>query len=166
MANNIEKLLACVIAPDQDIENALQQLKAYRFVDTAEGAQLDIIGRIVGQEREGLGDDDYRRYIRARIAANNSDGTTEDLITVGFLVVYSENATFTVTQEGPATARFRVGGLAVTADLATILFKFIGAAKSAGVRIVLEWSSSAPGDTFTLDAGPGLDVGHLADSLG
>src|SRR5687768_16247400 len=100
MSNNIEKLLAVSVAPAQDLENCLQQLRLYRFVDTAEGDQLDIIGRIVGLDREGLDDDDYRRYIRARIAANNSNGTIEDLLTVAFLVVYDADAHYEVDNQG------------------------------------------------------------------
>jgi hypothetical protein len=166
MANNIEKLLAVIVSPAQDIEDALQQLKAERFVDTAVGSQLDIIGRIVGQPREGLVDDDYRRYIRARIAANSSSGITEDILTVAFLVVYDEVADLTLTQEGIATARLEVENLEVTADLGAILFKFVQLAASAGVRIVVQWGESAPASMFRFDSGPGFDNGHLGSVLG
>jgi hypothetical protein len=166
MANNIEKLLAVIISPAQDIEDALQQLKTERWVDTAVGDQLDIIGRIVGQPREGRVDDDYRRFIRARIATNNSDGTFEDLITVAFLVIYDENAQFIVTNEGTATVRLHVYGVVTDPDLAEVLYSFARSAASAGVRIVVEWGESALEDLFQLDDGPGLDEGYLAGSLG
>lgn len=165
-ANNIEKLLGISVAPAQDLENALRQLELYRFVDTAEGVQLDTIGSIVGQDRGGLSDADYRRYIRARVAANKSRGVQEDLLTVAFLVVYDGTVTYTLKNEGTATARLTIGGGAITDSVAAILYEFVSAAVAAGVRIVVEWSTYTPASTFTLDTGPGLDVGHLANALG
>lgn len=166
MANNIEKLLACLIAPCQDLEDALQQLKLERFVDTADGEQLDVIGRIAGQRRLGLDDDTYRRYIRARVATHNSDGTTEDLLTICDLIVYDDLATYVLTQEGIATARLSVIDIMLTSALGTILFGFLNVARSTGVRIILNWWESDPADMFRFDAGPGFDDGHLASSLG
>ena len=165
-ANNIEKLLAALLVPMQDIENALQQLRYYRSVDTAEGDQLDVIGRIVGQLRLGLDDDTYRRYIRARIATHNSDGTTEDLLTICELVVYDDDAVYTLVQEGTATARLSVTEISLDPDLAAVLFGFLNAARAAGVRIILTWWESPPAEMFRFDAGPGFDVGHLASTLG
>jgi hypothetical protein len=166
MANNIEKLLAVIISPAQDVEDALQQLRSERFVDTAVGEQLDIIGRIVGQLREGLDDDDYRRYIRARIAVNASSGTIENVLTVAFLVVYDETATLSLTPEGTATVRLRVDGLVVSASLGVILYRFASMAVSAGVRIVVQWHESAENLMFQFDDGPGFDAGYLSSALG
>lgn len=164
--NNTEKLVATLATPFQSLEAALQQLLTERSIDTAVGAQLDVIGRIVGQPRNGLDDDTYRRYCRARIATNKSNGTIENLITVTDLVVYDDDATYKLTQEGNATARLRIADIAITTELAEIVFAFVQDAAAAGVRIVVQWTESAIEDTFTLDAGPGLDVGHLAGSFG
>lgn len=164
--NNIEKLLSILIAPAQDIENTLQALKLERFVNTAVGAQLDVIGRIVGQDREGLADADYRRYIRARVATNNSEGRFEDLILIATLVIFDNLATYVVTNEGTATVRLVVDNVVVTDAVAAILFKFAQEAVSAGVRLVLEWYPSAEAGLFQFDAGPGFNQGHLAGGLG
>lgn len=166
MANNIEKLLACLIAPCQDLEDALQQLKLERSVDTADGEQLDVIGNIVAQPRLGLDDETYRRYIRARVATHNSDGTTEDLLTICELVVYDDDATYVITQEGTATARVFVSGEVITTALATVLFGFLNASKSSGVRIVLEWGEAPIAELFQFDDGPGWDDGKLAGGMG
>jgi hypothetical protein len=166
MANNIEKLLAILISPAQDIENALQQLRHYRFVDTATDAQLDIIGRIVGQARLGLADDDYRRYIRARIAANNSTGTVQDLLTVAFLVIYDEDANLYLQREGLATARLRVDDIEITAALGEILTSFVRDTQAAGVRVVVQWNESPPANMFRFNSGPGFNQGHLGSSRG
>ncbi len=71
----MEALTAIYAEQVQDLEDAWWELATERFVDTAVGVQLDILGVIVGQDRNGLDDDTYRALIRARIKANNSDGT-------------------------------------------------------------------------------------------
>lgn len=81
-------------------------------------------------------------------------------------MVYSDDAQYILSQEGPATARLRVADIAVNGALGALLFDFIFNAKSGGVRIVVQWAESPPEDVFTLDAGPGLDIGHLASSRG
>ena len=165
-ATNVEKLLLILISQFQDLENALIQLLNYRSIDTATGVQLDTIGKIVGQERNGLDDETYRRYCRARIAANRSSGTTNELIKVIGLIVYDDTAVITLTQEGTATARLLIDDLPITDALAAIVFNFVNAARAAGVRIVVEWTSSPFVDTFTLNLGPGFNIGHFAGSLG
>lgn len=164
--NNIVKLLTALIGPIQDVENALQQLLTERTIDTAVGVQLDVLGRVVGQARGGLPDDDYRRYLRARIATNRSNGVTEDLITIMSLVVNDSTATYDVERSGTATVVARIAGIAVTDALGSIVYTFLKSATSAGVRVVVEWANSVPANVFRLDSGPGLDQGHLASALG
>jgi len=161
-ANNIVKLLRSLVGPAQDVENAFQQLLTGRFVDTAIGEQLDIIGKIVGQPRNGQDDDTYRRFIRAEIRANRSDGVFEDLIAVAELVVGDAATTIVTRNEGTATARVLVDGGSITPTVAAALVAFMVRAKAAGVRIVTEWMESAPSGIFQFDDGPGWDVGHLA----
>ena len=53
-----------------------------RGLDEAIANSLVQWGRIVGEQQGGLNDDDYRRFIKARIAANISEGTIDELIGV------------------------------------------------------------------------------------
>lgn len=46
------------------------------------GDQLDKWGELVGEVRGGLTDPDYRRFVTARIRANRSESTVDDLIEV------------------------------------------------------------------------------------
>lgn len=48
----IEGVVEAVIAPLQDIEDVLEQLKVERWIDSAIGVQLDKIGVIVGAARD------------------------------------------------------------------------------------------------------------------
>lgn len=158
--NNIEKLLAALIEPVQSVEDALWQLLTARTIDTAIGEQLNVIGRVVGQPRNGLVDDDYRRYIRARIATSRSDGTANDVITVARLVLNETNARFELHNQGVAAYVLRVRLVAVDDEIADIMIAFLRQATAAGVRVILESSSAAPNTTFKWDTpGRGWDSG-------
>lgn len=66
----------------QELENALWGLIAKFDLDVADAIWLDRLGYIVGENREGENDDVFRRLIRARIMANKSDGTVEEILAV------------------------------------------------------------------------------------
>ena len=162
---NIAALLSALAAPSQPIENALWQLLTQRALSTGIGAQLDAIGALVGQPRNGLVDADYARYIGARIAVNDSDGRVEDLITISRGVLNNAAAVIRVQPEGTATVIVRIHAIAVTLALGTILSGLLDAGVAGGVRLLLEASASVPANTFTFDSGPGWDTGHLAYAI-
>ena len=76
-----EELLRIYCEQAQEVEDAVWQI-AEDSVSTAVGVQLDGFGSIVGADREGLSDDDYRALIRATIVANRSEGTAPDLFSI------------------------------------------------------------------------------------
>lgn len=161
----IEDLLRCFVGPSQAIESAAWQLLTQRFITTAIGAELDRIGRIVGQSRDGLGDDDYRRFIRARVAAHRSRGTTEDLIKIASLVLLDEadDVTIQVVTQGPAAVQVTLAGDALTDSVAAIVVSFLRDAVAAGVRLILVTLPGADGALFTT----GYTVfAHLPISIG
>lgn len=158
--NKNEKLIANLATPFQSIETALQQLLTERSIDTAIGAQLDVIGRLVGQPRNGLDDETYRRYCRARIATNKSNGTIENLITVTELIVYDDDGYYEIDNQGVAAVVVRVQNLSITEELADVLIAFLKDTVSAGVRVILEYFETTPGNTFKWDTpGRGWDSG-------
>lgn len=163
--NNTEKLVATLATPFQSLENALRQLLLERSIDTAIGAQLDVIGRLVGQARNGLDDDTFRRYCRARITVNRATGVIEELITVTDLIVYDDDGQYEVIGQGTATVKVTINNLAITEGLADILLLFLKNTVSAGVRLVVQYGISAPAGWFRLDSGPGLDQGKLVGAL-
>lgn len=100
------------------------------------GVQLDRIGRLVGQPRSGADDDHYRYYLRAKIRANKSNGSPDDLIAVfkamlgaTEIPLYSpgNNASFILQLSTP-----------MTEAVAAIALYFLRIAKQAGVRALLE----------------------------
>jgi hypothetical protein len=161
-ANNISLLLAALCSAGvQPIENTLQQVLTQRTLDTAIGAQLDVIGKIVGQLRGGLDDDTYRQYLRAAITANNSGGTVADLIRVLDLVLLDQDAVFVVMPQPVATVHVLVDDVAITTELANTAFLFLARAAAAGVRVMLDYGTSPSAEWFRFDSGPGYDQGHF-----
>lgn len=144
----IANLLRALVGPFQSLEDALWQLIEERSVDTAIGIQLDQLGHIVGQERGGLSDADYRRYIRARIMTNRSRGSVEDLIRIANLVLAEDDATIEIdSQRGTAVVRIR--GVDTTDAVATIVLAFLEDGAAGGVRVVLESVMDDESEMFT-----------------
>lgn len=64
----------------EDIELAIYEFFTEFSINTAVGNQLDLIGRIVGLDRDGRDDDSYRTLLKIKIEINFSAGTPESLI--------------------------------------------------------------------------------------
>jgi len=103
-----------------------------------------VIGKLVGQPRNGLVDNDYRRFVRARIATNRSSGTSEEALNIARLVLGDQTAVLDLDLQGIAAFVLRVLAIPISASLASILIGFLRDAKSAGVRAILETA-----DTFS-----------------
>lgn len=147
-----ERFLAALLEPAAEIESALHQMIAMRRLDDAVGVHLETIGDLVGQDREGFDDDTYRRLIRARIAANRSDGTLDDLIRVATLVVWDDDARFWADHLIGAELVFRVEGVALSDAIAGVLLRLLRIAVGAAIRLVLEWWTDDDEDAlFTFD---------------
>lgn len=73
-------LVENMVEPLEALENDFLALKDERWVDTANGKQLDYCGYIVGISRQGRDDETYRTAIKARILSNVSGATPSALI--------------------------------------------------------------------------------------
>jgi len=144
---NIELIATDVLAPQiQDLEDSGQTLFSLPSIDDSEGVNLDVIGRIVNQPRGGVDDPTYRSYLRGRIAANRSSGTPEDLYSV-FAVLYG--IPMRMIYFPGRIASFILQLLTpITPDQASIGTAFLGAAKDAGVRAILEWQEDVDAAMF------------------
>lgn len=151
-----EAFLRALIGPLQTVENTAWDVLTLRNVDTAIGVQLDTLGEIVGQPRNGMVDADYRRAIRARIAVNNSNGTIHDVITAAKLVIDNVLVKVVIIPQYPAALTVVASGAAVTTGVADIVIDFLRETVSAGVRILFEYSTVAPSAAFCFAGGPGL----------
>lgn len=138
----------------QEIEDMLFSILD-ETVDLAVGAQLDVLGRIVGEERLGDGDDDYRLRIKAGILLNVSSGAPEELLAIFRLLTSGlPGATVQIEEQYPAALVIRVLKVAIRSP--STYAGILQAAKDGGVRALLEFSGGPAGQGFCFAGGVGL----------
>lgn len=79
---NVEGIISSFTDQAQKLEDAIQPFFDRLNIDISEGLQLNLIGEIVGQPRNGQTDDNYRVFLKGKIATNVSEGTPEELISI------------------------------------------------------------------------------------
>jgi hypothetical protein len=145
----------------QDLEDATQALRTIISIDDSVGPQLDNLGRIIGQVRTGIDDATYRLYLRARIAANKSNGTAENIYRV-FRALFG-NIGFTIRQGGNKSFALTIR-TPLTAAQVAVAVSFLRDSKEAGARANLEYTTvddtGGPTDNILRwdVAGHGFDV--------
>ena len=161
---NILGILTVLLNQVQDVENAAFEVLNETTLAASVGDQLDGIGQIVGEERQGRVDADYRVAISARILLNISSGTIGDILEIvdtmtggleTILLNEGDNfpAGFEVTIDTPIVNGDQVGA-------------FVILAKPAAVLATFRWFEAALGDEFRFDAaGQGFDQGLLGESV-
>src|SRR5690606_7213019 len=87
----IEALLKAIAAQVQQLEDVATDLLEKRWLDSAEGAQLDGLGRILGLDRGAWDDEQYRARLRVRIRILLADGTPENIIATLALLANGES---------------------------------------------------------------------------
>ncbi len=161
---NIEKLVSVLARPANDLEFAFLQLLLNRTVDNAVGTTLDLIGKVVGQARDGLADINYRRMIRARITRNRSKGLLTSVIRVTRLIIDDTEAGIEIVMKD-AQIRVAITKKPIENDVADILIEFLKGTVSAGVRVVVESSTDESDTWFLWDVEDrGWDDGLFIDS--
>lgn len=84
---NTEALVRGLCAGVQLAEDLLWFMLNDGMLANATGAALDQWGELVGEQRLGLGDSDYRRFIEARMLVNRANpGTPNELIAIWKLI--------------------------------------------------------------------------------
>jgi hypothetical protein len=78
--DKLKTLLGIYVKQLQYIENVISNMGSTRNLNIATGAQLDIIGERVGENRQFRNDDEYRTAIKSRIFLNSSNGEPETVI--------------------------------------------------------------------------------------
>jgi hypothetical protein len=138
----------------QKHEQTFYDLWFRRMLDNAEDVDLDNIGAIVGEARQGWEDDEYRRYIRARIKTLRSDGRIETLIAILVLLFELDAAdlgNIDVREYYPAAIVIETI-FRVTADGEYINRGFLQKAKPAGVNLqYVAWTNTFANTFFNND---------------
>lgn len=114
----------------QTLENVLWDVITSRLLDFAGTDQLNTIGSIVGEPRNGLGNTAYRIRIKARIAINNSLGRALDVIHVLRMITITR---FRYVRFGVAAFRIEFLAPPETTDLARQIPSIVEETCAAGV---------------------------------
>lgn len=135
----VQGLLKSQLREIQEIEDVAFQLLNDRNVNDAVGVQLDVIGNLVGEKREGRNDEPYRQAILLRISLNRSDGTPPVILDI--LNLISGSPIPNIFEHYPASFHAYVDRGASHSLAATL--KQISVA-GVDTRLVFDWG----GDSF------------------
>lgn len=146
---NFVGILQALNSQANDLEEALFEIRDNFWIDSAEGNQLDIIGEIQGELRQGRNDIDYRAAIRARIVVNNGSGEFETIITA---LTQLLGATIVQLQNLGDAFLFIWTDLTIDLTVFNTILRFI----PAGVGLLITSGSSNPFVFFGDPAGNGF----------
>ncbi|KKM13409.1 hypothetical protein LCGC14_1716540 [marine sediment metagenome] len=133
-------------------------------ISATTGANLDVLGELVGVEREGRTDSLYAMRIAAQILLNIGSGTIEDIIAIIDSMTGGSNVIEVTEPLFPAF--FEVETLNIlTAGLGAEVGALVASAKPAAVGGQFSFFESAPPFTFDT-ASFGFDDGKLAGVVG
>lgn len=160
---NIRQYLTAFLNQVQDLEDVLNEvLTLTDEINAAFGQQLDNLGSIVGENRNGKSDAQYRTSISARIQLNSSEGTIENVL--GLIVAIDPSNAIVLEELFPAGF---IATMLNPVDPALIdvnqLGELVTEGRPAGVKgsVVLH-----PPNPFQYDSGLGYDDGHYGVALG
>lgn len=160
----LRAILVAITDQVQLLEDDVFAVVTQRVATAAVGVQLDIIGAMVGQERGGRDDVDYLEWIEARILANASRGTPNEVLTVAACIV---DIPVIYRRQGIAcfSLLWIINGPAPSTVQTDSLFGIIEDASPAGVAIQITQTYTLPGPAFQFDtAGAGLTAGVFQTS--
>ena len=157
----VRALISACAGGFQTIEDAGFDLLVSTTLGAASGWVLDQWGVVVGERRRGLDDQEYRRFIEARILANLSEGTTDRMIRIFQIIagpgdvrhydLFPAGFALVVVRESLLTDRLR-----------DRIRAFMRSVKPAGVWLTL---IEATTNSYQYDSGPGLGSGEFSRIL-
>ena len=162
---NLESAIKSLVGGYQEIETMFCDLNEKRIdINNSEGEQLDQIGTIVGQTRQGLTDEFYRILLLAKIAINVSNGEPERIISIAKLLTNAEFIHYINHRQHDIS----IGSDGVINPLtADFILRALQRATVASVRVTRLCIYDGD-DSFAFDGpnvnSPGLGFGTTADS--
>jgi len=149
-ATNFRELIGSYLRQAQEVEDSLWAVLLMTMAN-AEGDQLDeVYGNLVGIERNGRTDADYRIALQAQISINRSSGTYDELLRLARLLVDSSSV-LTLTEHYPAAIEIRAATVSHETTGETIAAK-LREAKAAGVRLIFIYQATTDENVFTWDS--------------
>lgn len=101
--------VAVLVAEVQELEDAFWAFYLELDVELADGVWLDRLGSLIGERRESAGDTRFRNFIKARILANKSTGSTDDVLAVAAQALAEFAPSLALVDWYPAAEALTVG---------------------------------------------------------
>jgi hypothetical protein len=132
--DRIEALVKSIAVGIQAIEDDAFDVALGTQFETSTGDALDKWGELVGEVRGGLRDDEYRRFIAARLLANRTIGTRDELIAIWSLA--TAPSTVRYFDHGRATfSLYAVREVFMRAEVRRRVRRLMDSVKPAGVSM-------------------------------
>lgn len=151
---SIVALLRSWLGEVQEVENAFWQLLTERSVPNAVGAQLDVLGRLVDQPREGRSDEIYRIWVSAKVMVLRASGLVEELVAIVKHLL--PDVPIYLEEYYPLAMMMRAEN-PIDPTLGTQIAKFLAAAKGGGVALQFEWFAAGMDQPLMLGSEPEYD---------
>jgi len=145
----IEGIVASLVSEIQSLEDVFEELATERDVMNAVGEQLDLLGDLVGESRNGRDDGEYRIGIFIRIGSNVSHGTPEDLLAILILATGSDWGRIVELFPAAFNLYCEDFGSIVGEDLYDIIYRTAPAA--IGSTLIVTGGGEARGDLLVFD---------------
>lgn len=126
---NVEKLLTIFLEQSQAIEDEFIDLANQKSIDIAEGIWLDYIGKILGVDRNGESDVDYRTSLKFKIGVNNADGTPN--IIIDLIQQFTDSVSVRIAESGIAFATLSLNG---QSNIGSELWRLLQQIRPVGTR--------------------------------
>lgn len=148
----------------QELENAFWAFLTMLDIDSAVGVWIDRLGERVGETRDGDNDTVYRYAVKARVLANASQGTSEDILAVTAATLADFGLTMELVDWYPAAQALNIGDSYPAVLDARILrvVKMLARAKAVAVQMMLLWQPDADSSIFVC----GDALGGVVTGLG
>jgi len=152
--SKLNRLVRIFVRQLQRVEDAFVDMRGKLVLKTAAGAQLDIYGDLVGEQRLGRDDAEYRDAIYFAMFLNAGNGEPELLIRAAKRLTQADTVSY--SELYPAKVHIEYTGETIFQNVK----KKLQALCSAGVKLLL--SAGLGADGFIMDS----VIGPLPDSEG
>ncbi len=159
---DLDAWIGALVQELADLEAAIfDVLDGTLTVGSTTGANQDVLGRLVGVEREGRSDADYDLRIAAQILLNISSGTIEQVIAIVEAMI-GTTPTVEVTEDFPASFDITIDDEAITngEEVGSLVLL----AKPAGVGASFRFFTDTPEFRFGV-AGKGFGDGKFGGAV-
>ncbi len=156
----VQGMLDALLEQVQNLEDVGIEMLTGRWPLTAEGVQLDLLGRIVREARGSLTDSEYRLMILLRILVNRSDGTLEQLEEI--IETAGPSGSMQIDESHPCGLVISVAG----ATLGWLLGEMVADAVSAGAACHWSWTGHDDADAFAIGDTLGSDESNIDGGFG